>query len=85
MKCKSTSLFSLSTEVIKGVNLNFYRLLLYEGDMVDLPAKVPLHQCTQHGQQTGGAESHCSTRKLGPNCHHCDVVGRTKGLVNRPT
>lgn len=57
----------------------------YKGGMADLPVKVPLHKCSQHGQQTGGAGSHCSARKLGSNCHHCNMVGGIKGLVIMPT
>ncbi|KAK4820693.1 hypothetical protein QYF61_003613 [Mycteria americana] len=32
-------------------------VFFYEGDSDDSPAEVPLHQCTQHGQQAGGAEA----------------------------
>lgn len=75
------SFFSLCTEIIKGVYLNFYKGSLYEGDTADLPAKMPLRQCTEHGQQTHGAGFHCSAGKLGSNWHQCNVVGGIKGLV----
>lgn len=37
--------------------------------LADRPAEVPLHQCIQCGQQTGGVENHCGARKLWPCCH----------------
>ncbi|XP_046761517.1 tRNA methyltransferase 10 homolog B isoform X2 [Gallus gallus] len=34
-----------------------------------------LHQCTQHGQQTGGAGGHYAEGKLWLNCHYRNRVG----------
>jgi len=34
----------------------------------------------QHGQQTGGVESHCAARKLWPTCHYWNLMGRIPWL-----
>lgn len=35
-----------------------------KGSRVISPTKVHLHQCTQHGQQTGGTGNYCTSGKL---------------------
>jgi len=39
-------------------------VFLCEGDMANSPDEVPLHECTQHGKQTGRAGNYCAARKL---------------------
>lgn len=38
------------------------------------PTEVHLHQCIQHGHQTGGPGSHCAAGELRLTCHCGNVM-----------
>lgn len=48
---------------------------LWKDDMANSPAEVPLHQCTQHGKQSGGTGNHGAIGKLWHDCYHGNMVG----------